>query len=144
MQTQLIKGPLLLLVLAFVCQTCNGSTSAVHVNARNTVQHKNRRSPYRKRSQAMIKPNAHDQGERKIQEKSSKTPKAPKSSKDPKSTKSSKATKSSKSPKSAKSVDMSLVGSSSMKSTSSSAMCRHGLTASFVSLAAASFAIYSL
>ena len=138
MQTQLIKGPLLLLVLAFVCQTCNASTSAVHVNERNTVQHKNRRPPYRKRSQAMIKPHAHDQGERKIQEKSSKTPKAPKSSKEPKST------KSSKSPKSAKSVDMSLVGSSSMKSTSSSAMCRHGLTASFVSLAAASFAIYSL
>ncbi len=137
MQTHLIKGPLLLFVLAFICQTCNASTSAVHVNERNTVQRKNRRSPYRNRSQAVIKPHAHEQGGRRIQEKSSKTPKSHKSSKEPKST------KSSKSPKSAKSVDMSLVGSSAMKSTSSSSV-RHGLTASLVSLAAVSFAIYSL
>ena len=139
MQSRLIKGSLLLFVLAFICHTCNASTSAVHVNERNTVQRKNRRSPYRNRSQGVIKSHAHEQGGRKIQEKSSKAPKSHKSSKSPEGPKS---TKSSKSPKSAKSMNMAL-GSSSMKSTSSSAM-RHGLTASLVSLAAASFAIYSL
>lgn len=140
MKTQLIKGSmLLLLVLAFICQTCNAKTLAVQGNERNTVPRRNRRSTFRGTAhQALIKLHAQEQGERKTQEKSTKAPKAPKSSKSPKST------KSSKSHKSLKSTKMSLVGSSSMNTTTSSAVSRHGSTATFVSLAAASIAIYSL